>query len=302
MNKPLFLSIVLFTACDTTMTGSQGNLQLSYTHGGLFEQVSQPVAAGLQADTVIRNAATDTEITIAQANSNNTEVIDVLSIEEGRMDLVANAAGQATLSVTSDTGLQDEFTVDVREISTVTFGKPTFSGNSDDFVIATSASIWIPRTLMDEGGESLTGYGIELPTSVPAESAEAREDGAIGSTQVHFRLAGDVEIAAANNEGRTFTVVDIAEVSWSIDMVDGYDGQLPVGASGLVQVEGTDSIGRTALSDIVSTDETICSVSAFLGSAESYIVTAIAEGVCDLVLPGDDETIVLSYNITNEDS
>ena len=285
--KSLVLGALLVAGCDTTMTGSSGMLELSYTHGGLFESVSSPIGSGLMADVVIREVGSESSITIDTAETDDSSILAVSDIAGARMDLLAGTAGESILSVSAE-GLSDDFAITVEDIASISYN-PIVSSEAG-YVIAAGASLWVPRTV----------YGLSMPEISPVDSATGIEDGAIGSTMVQFNSTGEVLLSDGIGEATSYTVVEASDVSWTIDDGIGEDGTITIGESPLLIVSGVDSEGRTALGSLSSIDPSICTVESFLGSADIYMLSALTEGACEVVLNGDTAAPFLSHTVVAE--
>ena len=297
MKKSIVLGVLLASGCDTTMTGTSGNLELSYTHGGLFESVSNPIGAGLMADVVIREIGAEDALVIDSAESDDETILTVSGLDGARMDLLAGGAGVATLSVDAE-GLSDAFNITVEDIASVSYGT-IVSGQEGD-VIAAGASLWVPRTVTSEGGSSLTGYGLPMPEIAPIDSAVGIEDGAIGATLVQFSIPGEIQLSDGIGEASTYTVIDGADVSWTVDDGVSEEASLSIGETPLMLLSGVDSEGRNVLGSLSSIDSSICTVEALLGSAEIYMVSALAAGDCEIALNGSDDEAYLSLVVSAE--
>lgn len=297
MKKSIVLGVLLAAGCDTTMTGNSGTLELSYTHGGLFESVSNPIGSGLMADVVIRELGVDSALTIDSAESDDETILTVSGLDGASMELLAGAAGEATLSVDAG-GLSDAFNITVEEIASVSYG--TIIYGQDNNVIAAGASLWVPRTVYGESGSSLTGYGLSMPEITPIDSAVGIEDGAIGATLVQFSTPGEVQLSHGLGEASTYTVIDGADVSWSVDDGVSEDTPIAIGATPLLLLSGTDSEGRTVMGSLSSIDASVCTVESLLGSAEMYMISALAEGACELALNGNTDEPYLSITVSAE--
>jgi hypothetical protein len=297
MKKSIVLGVILAAGCDTTMTGNSGTLELSYTHGGLFESVSNPIGAGLMADVVIREIGSEDPLLIDSAASSDETILTVSGLDGSRMDLLAGGAGVASLSVDAQ-GLSDAFDITVEDIASVSYG--TIVYGQEDNVIAAGASLWVPRTAYGESGSSLTGYGLPMPEITPIDSAVGIEDGAIGSTKVQFSVPGEVQLSDGVGEATTYTVIDGADVSWSVEDGVSEENPMSIGETPLVLLSGVDSEGRTVLGSLSSVDAAICTVEAVLGSAEIYMVSALAEGTCEVTLNGNTDAPFLSLLIGAE--
>lgn len=297
----LLLGTLAITGCfNTTLDGKDGNLELSYTHGGLFESVANPIAAGLNVGVVVRDVASGDAIAIDSALSDDESVLTVDAVlDGGEMTLLAGAAGEVELSVTASDGLSDAFALTVMDIAAVAYDDPMYASSDEVYAIAAGASIWLPRDIEADDGTSLTGYGLALPDVSPVDAALALEDGAIGATQVQFFLPGEVAVSHAGGVERTYTVVDGTDVSWTVDDY-GTDGTLALGAGTFVGMTGVDAAGHPVLGSLSAFDDSICRVASWLGSADTNWVEPLSEGQCTVIRNGNPEDVVLTYEITAE--
>ena len=298
MRTPILLSSVLLGACYTTLDGSGGELTLSYVHGGLLESVSNPIAAGLMAKVQIQDASSDQTILIASAEAGDASVLAVDTISEDRMIISGLADGQATLLVNTASGIEDRFTLQVQSIDAVQYTDLMLGVSADEYAIASGATVLLPRTVYGADGQILTGYGLSAPAFVPEGSAEFVSDGESNASTVHFPLPGEVTVSVGDGAPITYSIVDGAEVDWTIDYAD--EETLPVNSGLALSLTGADSTDRLVVGSLSSFDETICTVTSLLDSATLFMVATLAEGECQLALNGDFSAPVVSYSIIPE--
>jgi hypothetical protein len=117
---------------------------------------------------------------------------------------------------------------------------------------------------------------------------------------VQFSVPGEVQLSDGVGEATTYTVIDGADVSWSVEDGVSEENPMSIGETPLVLLSGVDSEGRTVLGSLSSVDAAICTVEAVLGSAEIYMVSALAEGTCEVTLNGKTDVPFLSLTVNAE--
>lgn len=298
MKKSILLSAVLMSACYTTLEGKGGDLTLSYVHGDLLENVSRPIAAGLMARVQIEDASSDEPVIISSAAADEESILAVDSISDAQLVLSGLADGQATLSVSTEIGLEDSFTLQVQSIDAVQYEDLVLGSSVEEYAIASGATVWLPRTLYGADGQVLTGFGLSAPTFAPENSAEFISDGESNASTVHFLSPGEVTVSVEDGTPITYTVVDGTDVDWDIDYTE--TDTLTVGSALAFSMTGTDSTDRLIVGSLSSLDETVCTVTSLLDSATLFMVIGLAEGECQLTLNGDASTPVVSYTVVAE--
>lgn len=286
----------LSVGCDTTMAGSNGYFELSYTNGGLFESVSQPIGAGLTADAVVRPAGQAQAASLDSASSSDESVLTVESLGSGALHLHGQDIGYADVSVTSG-DLTDAFTIEVAAVDSVVYGDPIRSDDNPEYAIAAGATVAVERTPQDAARRSLTGYGLGAPSFSPEESAIFVRDEVIGYVSVRFTTAGSITVAHGDDVGATFNVIDPVNVDFQFERLDALGDAVPVDQFAMVKVYGRTEGGTYTLTDLTSTDPAVCTPESLLGSADTYVINPYKPGVCTLFVAGNPELASLSVNI-----
>ena len=129
----LFMGVLGAFACNTVLKGENGDLTLTYTHGGLFESVDNSIAVGLMSDVSIR-ANSEGDVVISNAFSEDEGILLVESGEGHRLTLRSVSAGSVSLNVDTEGGLSDVFTLESAEIASVIFDDPITSIESSEGV------------------------------------------------------------------------------------------------------------------------------------------------------------------------
>jgi hypothetical protein len=294
----LFGSIICALACNTTLKGENGNLSLTFTHGGIFESVENPLAVGLLADVSIRDGS-EGGVSVSQATSQDEELLLVESTDGNRLTLRSLAAGNASLTIETTSGITDVFSLSSAEIGMVRFEEPSTSLQSTVGVHPVAGAIlWIPRTLEAESGQELTGYGLDAGEISPAGSGHWIEDGSIEHTLIGFDQPGVTSISHIGGNRKEFTVLSPADVSdWKIERVDNSGDTVSVGGGLFVTAFAEFADGRIGLTGLQSVDDDVCVSNSFLGSADTFYVEAVGPGVCQLFQGGNAEEIAITVDV-----
>jgi hypothetical protein len=280
--------------CGTSMTGESGNLSLDYDHGGLFEQVDRPIGVGLMADVVITDVESDERADLSSANSSDPGVLEVTAVDGGLLRLLGGSAGSASLSVITTDGIEDSFTLQVDVVDRVVFGDPVFDREDDaPYVLAAGASILLQRIAYTDGGEPLTGYGLPMPMVEPPGAAEGLEDDTHYGMLVQFLEPGAVQVSSGS-DATTYTVVDAASVTWTVDDLDDIPGLSDPAPLNLT-LSGVSSDGTHALGSLSSLDEAACTIEPFFGQVDTYWIVPETGVACTIILNNDPSNVVATY-------
>ena len=286
----------LSVGCDTTMQGLNGNFELSYTNGGLFESVTQPIGTGLIADAVVRRAGQTQAANLDSASSDDESVLVVESLGRGALHLIGREVGYADLTVVAE-DLVDSFAIEVAEVDYVVYNHPIRSDENEEYAIAAGSTVAIERTPQDAARRSLTGYGLPAPSFLPLESAIFVKDEVIGYTSIRFTTAGSITVAHGDGVGGVFNVVEPVNVNFQLERVDALGELVPVDQFAMVKAYGRTEGGTYTLTDLTSADPSVCAPESLLGSADTYVIHAYKTGVCVLFVAGNPEFESISVTI-----
>ena len=290
MKKTTLLIGFAFTtlACNTSLKGEKGELSLHYTHGGLFESVDNSIAVGLQTDIQIRSLSSEAKVSILDAYTDDDSMLSVDSISGEDIALLSMSTGTINLHVNSNMGA-DIFSLTSAEIASVEFASPITSLQSDMGIHPVEGSqLWIPRSLYDANGKPLTGYGLQPGDISPVERGSWIIDGKMERVLIEFESAGEMSLSYHDGEQKTYTILPSAEVTnWVIKRFDNEQPSLAVDNVILVQTYAEFADGKLGLTGLQTNDESICTVTSLLDSADTFTIKAITPGICSVSQGGN---------------
>lgn len=202
------LILVLVVAC-TGDTGSEGNLKFQDKSGVSSNQVL-PVAQGRTVNYTITNTAfSPKKQDVEDAESSDEAVFRVKTVSGSSVSIEGVGEGNATLNVTTEKGVRDRLSVEVRAPQTTYYRIATLNGDE------------VPQGIIDVGGKYNVNPADELTFGdhilvdkdgqrLSGEESSELEEGSDGTTSVASRSvkagAAGEEVTVDNAYGGTMSV------------------------------------------------------------------------------------------------
>ena len=292
----LLFMVVLATGCEVEKVGNDGVLSMYYAHG-LLENTTRPIGVGLVADVGIRDSITDAQGSILDVQSSDSTVLSVQSMSTESFQLQGEQAGTSLISVESDLGA-DSFDLTTMDVEAAVFGEIVHGvdGNVAAYPVAGS-KFAIDRELYGSNQTPITGYGWDGFTVGPAELVTFLEDSVMEVLWFQTLDKGNM-IVEFGYHSKSIQILDPSEITnWVIDMPEFAEGDvLPVGQGITITIYGETAEAYVGLTNLISEDETVCSVDSFWDVASLYIVSPLSNGLCRIsnIATGD---IILALEV-----
>lgn len=174
--SPLIVLAVFATACQSQITGNEGNLVFSYTADDAVSDFNKPIAVGAKLQLRVREAGTNLPATIQSAISDDGDVLAVDSFTTNQLILEAKSAGNVLIEVEAAVAGKDAVTDSVNmraaeatrhelrhTCADATVRNFTYFANSED--------IYVYYDLFTANNEAAIGYGLFPVTLEPASGA-----------------------------------------------------------------------------------------------------------------------------------
>ncbi|MFU8805042.1 MAG: hypothetical protein ACNA8W_14610 [Bradymonadaceae bacterium] len=185
------------TACESRLTGKEGNLQFSYDTVGDFTDFNKPLATGARLDLKVAEAVTKANVTLEGASSDNEEVLGIHSYAGNVIVLEARGDGRAEIGAEAKipSGEVVEDFVDMR-VRTATKLVLTHSCAADgDAHYLVDQDFVVHYKLEDDQGERLIGYGYH-PVEVEPAGALTIDQTSKDQRSLHLSAQSQVTTAS----------------------------------------------------------------------------------------------------------
>ncbi|MEM1349850.1 MAG: hypothetical protein AAGI01_14910 [Myxococcota bacterium] len=185
--------------CISSQTGKEGLLEFNYVTDDKVTDFNKPIAIGARLDLTVARAGTegDRRVTLDEASSDDTDVLEVVSTAGDKMIVEGRGAGRAELSATATLTATSEQVTDfidmtAREPEVVNLWHSCYANGDERQTrearyIAGQNNLWIPFDMEMQNGQSVIGYGRYPVELEPAEGASFVADNTL---QSHIRIDG----------------------------------------------------------------------------------------------------------------
>ncbi len=213
-------------ACESRITGKEGNLQFAYYGTGDPFDFNKPIAVGANLDLRVYEAPGGEDVIVLEADFDPEGVLGVEEIEGNTIVLVGEGHGRSEIRVEAellDGEVVEDF-VDMRARVASRLDLGHYCTDEDRAMYLLEQEIWLPFSLYDDNDEQLIGYGYRPVEFEPAGMAVLQED---NKYQARFHIdtgqdAGTVQISST---------IDGTELELELVDADDIDGmEVKVGA------------------------------------------------------------------------
>ena len=190
MKRPLILvglALALTTACKSKLTGNEGNLTFSYVADDDLLDFNKPIAVGAYLDLTVTEAGTDATVTVDEATSDDTGVLDVIGMAGTELTLMGTGDGTALVEVlvTLDDGSQVTDSVNMTAAVPDVHLLSHSCGADGATAYLTGQSVYVPFEFERDNGQSVIGYGY-YPVTLSDSAAFVLDADWEGTQYMHF--------------------------------------------------------------------------------------------------------------------
>lgn len=169
---PLLALAVFTTACQSQITGNEGNLVFSYTADDVVSDFNKPIAVGAKLDLRVREAGTNLPATINSAISDDGDVLAVGSFSSNQLTLEAKGEGNVLIEVEAAVAGKDAVTDSVNmRAAEATRHELRHTCADASVYIANSTDVFVFYDLFTANNEPAIGYGLFPLTLEPSTGA-----------------------------------------------------------------------------------------------------------------------------------
>jgi len=315
---PIVAAATSLTACESTLTGNEGNFQFSYEADDRVTDFNKPVAVGARLDLQVRDVGARQPVTLSSAAFAASDVLVVLDFADQNITISAVGEGTALLEVEGTTVGGETLTDSVNMLGAVPEVLIVRHTCTDAPTAAylTSGRAWVPFDLERANGQPVIGYGyypVEPLTGATVNTSDgtqthmaidiADQPGSLTLTSTIDETTLDLEIVA---EAQIDGVVEpIAVVIEDIDVGDTNPFYV------LPSVGGVPVCQANATKTVESATPDICTIrerAAPEGTSDAdfeygwFDVTGESQGTCEYVVtyPNGNDGAGVSETFTFE--
>jgi len=207
----LSAALLLAVACQSTLTGNEGNFQFSYDADDWITDFNKPIAVGAYLDISVREVGTFQAIDLSDASYDDPAVLDVESFEGASITVAGTGEGLALLQVEGTTASGETLTDSINmqaKVPEVLAMWHTCGGETQGNYL-TDQRIWLPFEMQMENSQPVIGYGYyPLTADTAAATLVSAESG-------QQWMAFDTAVAA----GVTVLSSDIDDTTLTMNVV-----------------------------------------------------------------------------------
>ncbi len=170
-------ALLMAVACQSTLTGNEGNFQFSYDADDWITDFNKPIAVGAFLDISVREVGTFQAIDLSAASYDDPAVLDVVEFEGAKITVEGTGEGLALLQVEGTTASGEALTDSVNmqaKVPEVHLMWHTCGGEMTGNYL-TGQRVWVPFEFQMENSQPVIGYGY-YPLAADTEAAVLSPD------------------------------------------------------------------------------------------------------------------------------
>jgi hypothetical protein len=164
------LSFVLLAACQSKITGTEGNLSFAYVADDDIRNFNKPIAVGAKLDLTVTEVGTDKKVELQAAKADPETVLRAASFSGNTVVLEGKGSGSALVSVEakvpSGTVVKDSVNMLARAPEVLKLAHTCTADNEGRYLVG--QDVWVPFDLEMKNGQAVIGYGYFPVDVLPA--------------------------------------------------------------------------------------------------------------------------------------
>lgn len=301
--KPItFLPLLLLlSACQSNLTGNEGNLVFSYTADDAVGDFNKPIGVGASLEIQVTTVGSRLPVNLSSVTSSDTEVLEVTGTATNKFVVHGLNPGTSLIEVEADTAdgtVIDSVNLLAAAPDVVKLYHSCEVPTVRTALYQTGTHILIPFDLEKANGQPVIGYGLHPVEITPAASGVLDET-SLDQANLHVVLgetAGEVTVSSTIDDGTlNLNVVSAGAIdgaSFNPLSTDGSDVVVFEGETRFVHVFPMVADQRICQANVTMTAESktpeLCTLSAVANLEETSLVNeslwvkieAIAFGTC----------------------
>lgn len=281
-------------ACESKLTGNEGNFQFAYPADDRVLDFNKPIAVGATLEVSVSDVGSDRPVELSAAAFDDPNILAVDSFSGNEVILKGIGEGGALLSVEGTTADGEVLTDSVNFLAAVPeVLKLNHTCTSDRTAAYLAGSeIWVPFELEMENGQPVIGKGV-YPVDAAAPEALALDTSRSTQTHMLFDLSATAQSAtltpSIGGDALTVEIAEAGAIDGIADPIDFAGEDIDAGEKAAFYVlpkVGEATVCQANVNKTVTSETPeICTVrdrEAEAGSYESgwFEVEGLAEGEC----------------------
>lgn len=290
----LLATTVGLMACESKLTGNEGNFQFSYPADDRVLDFNKPIAVGATLEVSVSDVGSDRPVELSAAAFDDPNVLSVESFSGNQVILKGIGAGGALLSVEGTTADGEALTDSVNFLAAVPEVMKLRHSCTTEATAAylAGSQIWVPFELEMENGQPVIGKGV-YPVDASDTEALALDTTRSSQTHLHYDVSGTAQSAtltpSIGGDALSIEIAEASAIDGIADPIDFAGEDIDAGETAafyvLPKVGDATVCQANANKTVTSDTPEVCSVrdrDAEAGSFESgwFEVEGLAEGEC----------------------
>lgn len=286
-------AILMLAACDSTLTGNEGNLVFSYDADDNVFDFNKPIAIGAKLDLKVAEAGTLASVELEAATSSDEGILAIDSFGGDILTLAGLGDGNVLIDVETTDGVTDSVNMNARAPEVLVLGHTC---DVDGGAYLVGDQVYVPFEMEMTNGQPVIGYGY-YPLAISDETLLTRDAEYNGQQFMRFDVLAAGTVTLTSEIDATTLDLTLAEegaidgvtepIAFVLEDIDvGDTNPFYVRPS----VGGTTMCQSTATVEVASLTPTICDVRGIgsdvaAGDARYehgwFEIEGIAEGTCE---------------------
>ena len=157
----LAVMAVAILACQSSLTGNEGNFQFSYEADDRITDFNKPIAVGAKLDVDVADVGAGLPVEVLAAEFDDSSILEVVSFSESTVTIAGVGEGSALLSVEGTTASGETLTDAVNMLAGVpevlTLSHTCAEGEQAYYL--TGQRVWVPFEMEKANSQPVIGYG-----------------------------------------------------------------------------------------------------------------------------------------------
>lgn len=229
--RHFFPLLLLLAACQSSLTGNEGNLLFSYTADDQVGDFNKPVGVGASLEIRVATAGSLKPVSLTSVTSSDPGVLEVVSTGTTSFVVRGVSNGTALIEVEAD-GLDGETFDSVNMLAAAPEVVKLYHScelpNQTTATYQAGAAILVPFDLEKANGQAVIGYGLH-PVEIAPTAGATLDETSTDQANLHVQLgnaAGELTISSAlDDHAITLNVVEAGAIDGAAFSPLSTDGQ-----------------------------------------------------------------------------
>ncbi|MEO1270188.1 MAG: hypothetical protein AAFX99_19040 [Myxococcota bacterium] len=199
----LATAVVVWTGCNSRLTGNEGNLTFQYTADDDVTNFNKPIAVGAKLDVKVLEVGNNRPATLTSANTTDTSVLDVSTFGGNEMTLEGKGAGNTLIevgaTVSGGTAVTDSVNMS-SAVPEVLKLNHTCTDDDNALYLINKDLVLVGFDMERSNGQPVIGYGYYPATPEPADAMSVITEGHKDQIFIHLSTGSTKADATLNSD------------------------------------------------------------------------------------------------------